>query len=107
MTPFNVINKMLGPYLFSSTARESLGDKMELYFHDPSFVPLIMQVTILLSRAQEKQGLTRQQENYLKTEPAKIRNLSGPEKTLRHLQLMDKAASSISDSDLADTMIHG
>ena len=44
MTPFNVINKMLGPYLFSSTARESLGDKMELYFHDPSFVPLIMQV---------------------------------------------------------------
>lgn len=45
MTPFNVINKMLGPYLFSATARESLGDKMELYFHDPSFVPLFMQVS--------------------------------------------------------------
>lgn len=45
MTPFNVINKMLGPYLFSATARESLGDKMELYFHDPSFVPLFLQVS--------------------------------------------------------------
>ena len=44
MTPFDVTYKMLGPYLFSATARETLGDKMELYFHDPSFVPLFMQV---------------------------------------------------------------
>lgn len=47
------------------------------------------------------------QENYLKTEPAKLRNQSGPEKTLQHLRLMDKAASSISDSDLVDALIHG
>ncbi|KAL5512207.1 hypothetical protein ACEPAG_3492 [Sanghuangporus baumii] len=89
MTPFNVINKMLGPYLFSSTARESLGDKIELYFHDHAFVPLFIQ------------------ENYLKTDPARLRNYAGPERTLQHLKLMDKAASSISDSDLVDSLIHG
>ena len=44
MTPFDVLNKMMGPYLFSQTARETLGDKMELYFHDHSFVPLFIQV---------------------------------------------------------------
>ena len=35
---------MLGPYLFSSTSRETLGDKIELYFHDHSFMPLFIQV---------------------------------------------------------------
>ncbi|KAH0839521.1 putative replication factor C, large subunit [Lanmaoa asiatica] len=89
LTPFDVTNKMLGPYMFSHTARETLGDKMEMYFHDHSFVPLFIQ------------------ENYLKTEPAKTRDLSGPPKTLKHLQLMDKAASSISDADLVDALIHG
>lgn len=44
MTPFNVTSKMLGPYLFSTTARETLGEKMEYYFHDHSFVPLFIQV---------------------------------------------------------------
>lgn len=47
------------------------------------------------------------QENYLKTQPAKTRDLNGASKTLKHLQLMDKAASSISDADLVDALIHG
>ena len=47
LSPFDVTHKMLGPYLFSTTARETLNDKMELYFHDPSFVPLFMQASIL------------------------------------------------------------
>ncbi|KAI6041918.1 replication factor RFC1 C terminal domain-containing protein [Pisolithus marmoratus] len=89
LTPFDVTNKMLGPYLFSRTSRETLNDKMELYFHDHAFVPLFIQ------------------ENYLKTQPARVRDLEGPPKTLKHLQLMDKAASSISDSDLVDVLIHG
>ena len=46
MTPFDITYKMLGPYMFSTTARETLVDKMELYFHDPSFVPLFMQVRV-------------------------------------------------------------
>ncbi|KAH9928881.1 DNA replication factor C, large subunit [Fomitopsis serialis] len=89
MTPFNIIQKMLGPYMFSSTSRETLNDKMELYFHDHSFVPLFVQ------------------ENYLKTHPARVKNLDGPEKVLKHLELMDKAAASISDGDLVDSLIHG
>ncbi|KAI0352482.1 DNA replication factor C, large subunit [Trametes cingulata] len=89
MTPFGVINKMLGPQMFSPTSRETLGDKIELYFHDPSFVPLFMQ------------------ENYLKTQPSRIRNLDGPEKTLKHLDLMYKAAESLSDGDIVDSLIHG
>lgn len=44
MTPFNIIQKMLGPYMFGPTSRETLGDKMELYFQDYSFVPLFIQV---------------------------------------------------------------
>ena len=44
LTPFGVINKILGPGMFLPTTRETLGDKMEMYFHDPSFVPLFMQV---------------------------------------------------------------
>ncbi|KAH7916645.1 replication factor RFC1 C terminal domain-containing protein [Hygrophoropsis aurantiaca] len=89
MSPFDVTNKILGPYMFAQTTRETLGDKMELYFHDHSFVPLFIQ------------------ENYLKTEPVKLRNLEGPPKILKQLQLMDKAASSISDGDLVDALIHG
>ncbi|KAI0709836.1 DNA replication factor C, large subunit [Earliella scabrosa] len=89
MTPFGVLNKMLGPQMFSPTSRETLGDKIELYFHDPSFVPLFMQ------------------ENYLKTTPSRLRNADGPEKALKHLELMDKAARSMSDGDLVDSLIHG
>ncbi|KAH9843593.1 DNA replication factor C large subunit [Rhodofomes roseus] len=89
MTPFNIIQKMLGPYMFSSTSRETLNDKMELYFHDHSFVPLFIQ------------------ENYLKTQPARVKNLDGPEKALKQLELLDKAAASISDGDLVDSLIHG
>ncbi|KXN91146.1 Replication factor C subunit 1 [Leucoagaricus sp. SymC.cos] len=89
MTPFDITSKVLGPYLFSATARETLGEKMEYYFQDHSFVPLFIQ------------------ENYLKTQPAKVRNINGPEKELKHLQLMEQAASSISDADLVDSLIHG
>ncbi|KIK13969.1 hypothetical protein PISMIDRAFT_688273 [Pisolithus microcarpus 441] len=67
---FNVTSKMLGPYLFSKTSRETLNDKMELYSHDHAFVLLFIQM-------------------------------------LKHLWLMDKAVSSISDLDLVDMFIHG
>lgn len=45
MTPFNIIQKILGPYMFSATSRDTLNDKIELYFHDYSFVPLFIQVS--------------------------------------------------------------
>ncbi|PPQ84612.1 hypothetical protein CVT25_015709 [Psilocybe cyanescens] len=89
LSPFDITSKLLGPYVYSPTSRETLGDKMDYYFQDHSFVPLFIQ------------------ENYLKTEPARVRNLEGPEKILKELQLMDRAASSISDGDLVDALIHG
>ncbi|KAG1740228.1 replication factor RFC1 C terminal domain-containing protein [Suillus paluster] len=89
LSPFDVTYKILGPYAFGPSARETLGDKMELYFHDHSFVPLFIQ------------------ENYLKTQPVKVRDLEGPPKMLKQLELMDRAASSISDADLVDALIHG
>lgn len=46
MTPFTIIDKLTGPYAFGRTNRETLNDKMELYFHDFSFVPLFMQVSV-------------------------------------------------------------
>ena len=89
LSPFDITSKVLGPYLFSATSRETLGDKMEYYFQDHSFVPLFIA------------------ENYLKTQPARLKNLDGPDRVLKELQLMDSAASSISDGDLVDSLIHG
>jgi replication factor C subunit 1 len=108
MSPFDITSKMLGPYLFSATSRETLGDKMELYFQDHSFMPLFIQVAVI-DYFRFSYVLTQgcNQENYLKTQPAKLRDLEGPEKSLKELQLMDRAASSISDGDLVDALIHG
>ncbi|KIR63639.1 replication factor C subunit 1 [Cryptococcus bacillisporus CA1873] len=89
MTPFTIIDKLTGPYAFSKNSKETLNDRIELYFHDFSFVPLFMQ------------------EHYLKTNPTALNNLDGPEKNLKHLELVSKAADSISDGDLIDRMIHG
>ncbi len=44
MTPYSVTEKILGPYVFSRTSRETINDKIEYYFHDHSFVPLFIQV---------------------------------------------------------------
>ncbi|WWC85920.1 uncharacterized protein L201_000790 [Kwoniella dendrophila CBS 6074] len=89
MTPFTITDKLTGPYAFSKTSRETLNDRIELYFHDFSFVPLFIQ------------------EHYLKTQPALTNNLNGAEQNLKHLELVSKAADSISDGDLVDRMIHG
>ncbi|KAF9530949.1 purine nucleotide binding protein [Crepidotus variabilis] len=89
LSPFDITNKILGPYVFAQNSRETLGDKMEYYFQDHSFMPLFIQ------------------ENYLKAQPSRVKNLDGPEKVLKELQLMDQAASSISDADLVDALIHG
>jgi len=46
------------------------------------------------------------QENYLKIDPARAKHMDGPEQAMKKLELMDKAASSLSDGDLVDAMIH-
>lgn len=46
-SPFEITNQILGPYTFSATSRHTLNDKIEMYFHDHSFVPLFIQVSHL------------------------------------------------------------
>ncbi|KAJ7179697.1 DNA replication factor C large subunit [Mycena filopes] len=89
MSPFDITSRMLGPKLFAYNSRATLGDKMELYFQDHSLMPLMIQ------------------ENYLKSTPTALQKYDGPMKILKSLELMDKAASSISDGDLVDALIHG
>ncbi|BEI84694.1 hypothetical protein CcaverHIS002_0500950 [Cutaneotrichosporon cavernicola] len=89
MTPFTITDKLCGPYSFARTSKETLNDKMDLYFQDFSFVPLFIQ------------------EHYIKTNPARLNNLDGPERDLKNLELISQAADSISDGDLVDRLIHG
>lgn len=51
-------------------------------------------------------GLTFK-EHYAKTEPSALSGLHSKEKDLKHLELLSKAADSISDGDLVDRMVHG
>ena len=74
--------------MFSPNANKSLNDKLELYFNDHEFSFLMIQ------------------ENYLKTNPSRSHDVSGKAKNLKNLELIEAAASSISDGDLVDAMIH-
>ncbi|KAG7562255.1 hypothetical protein FFLO_02341 [Filobasidium floriforme] len=89
MTPFNIVPALIGPYAFSKTSRQTLNDKLDLYFQDFSFVPLFIQ------------------ENYLKNAPARIPKGDDPESQMKRLECFSKAADAISDGDLIDRMIHG
>lgn len=88
MTPFNIVPALIGPYAFSKTNRDTLNDKLDLYFQDFSFVPLFIQ------------------ENYLKNAPARAQG-SDPESQMQRLDYFSKAADAISDGDIIDRMIHG
>jgi replication factor C subunit 1 len=89
---------------------------MDLYYQDFSFVPLFMQVDISLGHHLESTVkaligfLAHLQENYIKQNPSRVGippNSSGtPDQQLRALDLISKAADSISDGDLVDRLIH-
>jgi replication factor C subunit 1 len=89
LKPFDISNKIMGGAMFDKNSKSTLNDKTELYFNDHEFSHLMVQ------------------ENYLKTNPALANHLTGPERTLKVLELAEKAAESISDGDLVDKMIHG
>ncbi|ODQ64735.1 DNA replication factor C, large subunit [Nadsonia fulvescens var. elongata DSM 6958] len=81
LKPFDIASKLLAGSTFSASSRMTLNDKIELYFHDHAFAPLMIQ------------------ENYLSTAPAR--------RDMCHLSLVEHAADSLSESDLVDRMIHG
>ncbi|KAK8094563.1 replication factor RFC1 C terminal domain-containing protein [Apiospora hydei] len=89
LKPWDICQKMLGGGLFSPASKATLNDKIQLYFNDHEFSYLMIQ------------------ENYLRAKPAALGGGHKREQDLKALELMDKAAESISDGDLVDRMIHG
>jgi replication factor C subunit 1 len=90
LKPWDITSKILNAQTFAPSSTSTLNDKTELYFNDHEFSYLMLQ------------------ENYLRTAPTLAsRYDEGKEKRLKQLELMDNAASSISDGDLVDRMIHG
>ncbi|KAI0181494.1 replication factor RFC1 C terminal domain-containing protein [Hypoxylon sp. FL1284] len=91
LKPWDICQKMLGGGLFSPASKATLNDKIELYFNDHEFSYLMIQ------------------ENYLRTRPAVLNQnqYNQREQNLKALEMVDKAAESISDGDLVDRMIHG
>lgn len=84
LKPFDIVGRLFSGATFAPSSKMKLNEKIELYFHDHDFTPLMVQ------------------ENYLNTIPAK----SGSDR-VKHLAAVVKAAESISDGDLVDAKIHG
>ncbi|TFK90047.1 RFC1-domain-containing protein [Polyporus arcularius HHB13444] len=89
MNPFGATHQLLGSRTSGTSSMDMLEADIDLYFHDPAMVPLFVQ------------------ENYLKTTPDRLHAVVGPRKVVEHLELMDKAARSLSDADIVDAKIHG
>ena len=89
LKPWDIVNKILRPQMFSASSTATLNDKTELYFNDHEMSYLMLQ------------------ENYLKTQPSLAASYSGKERDMKLLELVDNAATSLSDGDLVDRMIHG
>ncbi|OIW27341.1 DNA replication factor C, large subunit [Coniochaeta ligniaria NRRL 30616] len=91
LKPWDICQKMLAGGLFAPGSKSTLNDKIELYFNDHEFSFLMIQ------------------ENYLRCKPALLagKGYNAREANLKHLELVDQAAESISDGDLVDRMIHG
>ncbi|KAI0552833.1 DNA replication factor C, large subunit [Xylaria curta] len=91
LKPWDICQKMIGGGLFSPASKSTLNDKIELYFNDHEFSYLMIQ------------------ENYVRAKPSVLGQYrdNRREQNLKLLEVMDRAAESISDGDLVDRMIHG
>ena len=86
MGPFDVVATFLS---VSGFRNNKISDLIDIYFHDFSLSPLMIQ------------------ENYLSRSPALVSHTPPHKKDLAELNYLKKAALSISDGDLVDKMIHG
>ncbi|CAD0084560.1 unnamed protein product [Aureobasidium vineae] len=90
LKPWDITSKILGGGMFMPSSKSTLNDKIELYFNDHEFSPLMLQ------------------ENYLGTKPILAADAPNAKMAnLETLKLSSQAADSISDGDLVDRMIHG
>ncbi|KAF9986298.1 hypothetical protein BGZ65_008089 [Modicella reniformis] len=83
LNPFQITEQLL---IETNYRALSFADKFDLYFNDYQLAPLMVQ------------------ENYVRMNPTDAR---GDRNGLEAIELMSKAADSLSDADLVDTMIHG
>ncbi|KAI9843859.1 MAG: hypothetical protein M1838_002431 [Thelocarpon superellum] len=89
LKPWDITHKLFSSGMFAANSHKTLTDKMEMYFADHETSYLMVQ------------------ENYIRSRPTIANNYGGKEHRLKVLELMDKAAESISDGDMVDRMIHG
>jgi replication factor C subunit 1 len=83
LNPFQIAEQLLVETNYRAL---SVPDKFDLYFNDYQLAPLMIQ------------------ENYIRMNPTDARaDASG----LEAIELISKAADSLSDSDMVDSMIHG
>lgn len=88
--PFSIYSDLASHGTWSASSKKNLNRKADYYFQEPSLTPLFVQ------------------ENYLRQQPQLAANiLNEKEKSLKVMQLMNKAAAAISDGDVIDSMIHG
>ncbi|KAF9897779.1 hypothetical protein BX616_004994, partial [Lobosporangium transversale] len=83
LNPFQIAEQLLVETNYRAL---SLPDKFDTYFNDYQLAPLMIQ------------------ENYVRMNPTEAR---GDMDGLAAIELMSKAADSLSDADLVDTLIHG
>lgn len=81
LKPFDITSKLLNGQIYNPNANHTLNDKIDLYFNDIDFTPLMIQ------------------ENYLATRP------SNSNSALDHLERVANAADSISQSDHINSLI--
>lgn len=88
--PFTIYGDLAYAGTWSASAKKSLNAKADLYFQEPSLIPLFVQ------------------ENYARHAPQRVANIKDPkQKDFETLKLMNEASKSISDGDVIDGMIHG
>ncbi|KAK6457112.1 replication factor RFC1 C terminal domain-containing protein [Scheffersomyces xylosifermentans] len=81
LKPFEITEKLLHGQIYLPSARHSLNDKIDLYFNDIDFTPLMIQ------------------ENYLSTSPTNCTSIRN------HLERVANAADDISQSDRINSLI--
>jgi replication factor C subunit 1 len=87
-TPFSLYSALSAPGLWAATSKKTLNDKTDYYFQDHSFMPLMVQ------------------QNYINQIPSSINQFQGAKREVKLMQMITKAAESISDGDVVDRMIH-
>ncbi|CAO1637864.1 unnamed protein product [Parajaminaea phylloscopi] len=88
--PFTLYGDLASHGTWSASSKKTLNQKADFYFQEPSLMPLFVQ------------------ENYVRQQPQVLAGIKDDrEKSIKAMQLVNRAAAAISDGDMVDSMIHG